>query len=167
MPDKRIPIYIVMGVSASGKTTLGKALADNLSIPFLDGDAFHPTENIAKMSAGVPLTDSDREIWLNRLHNLANDHLQNGCVIACSALKEKYRKILSHGISERIHWIVLYGDYEVIQTRIQNRSNHFMPPGLLKSQFEALELPDYGTHLDVSLSTKQMLQQIVGLAGNG
>lgn len=161
MSDKQLPIYIVMGVSASGKTTLGKALATQLNLPFMDGDDFHSQANIAKMSAGFPLTDTDRAIWLNRLHETACKHLQIGCVIACSALKENYRKILSQGISQNIQWIVLTGKFEVIQARIQNRKDHFMPPGLLKSQFESLELPPYGIYLDVALSTEQMLEHII------
>ena len=161
MPNNKQPIYFVMGVSASGKTTLGKALAEKLNLPFLDGDDYHPPENIEKMSAGIALTDTDREFWLTRLQKAAHDNLSTGCIIACSALKESYRNILSKGIENHSRWIVLSGPYDVIQARIEKRTDHFMPPGLLQSQFEALELPNYGTHLEVTLSLARMLYLIL------
>ena len=149
-----------MGVSASGKTTLGSALAEKLGVIFLDGDDFHPTENIAKMSACIPLQDADRFLWLDRLHSALLEHKETGAVLACSALKQSYRKILSADLQPQITWIVLHGTYEFIQARIQNRTDHFMPPGLLKSQFETLELPDYGIHLPLTLSLSEMLHEI-------
>ena len=85
-------IYIIMGVSGCGKSTLGRALAERLELPFFDGDDFHPPENIEKMSGGLPLDDSDREGWLSRLNELSLQHKSKGAVIACSALKERYRK---------------------------------------------------------------------------
>ncbi|MFM1879555.1 MAG: hypothetical protein RLZZ241_2421 [Bacteroidota bacterium] len=160
MPSKDSKIYIIMGVSASGKTTLGKVLAAKLNLQFLDGDDFHPPENIAKMSAGIPLQDSDRYIWLNRLNLAAKANKNNGAVIACSALKESYRNILSEGFEAQIVWIVLHGTFEFVQARIQDRKDHFMPPGLLKSQFDTLELPPYGIHLPVTLSPEEMLREI-------
>lgn len=151
-----------MGVSASGKSTLGLALARALGVPFFDGDDFHPQANIAKMSAGIPLTDSDRAGWLDRLNRLARDHRDSGAVIVCSALKEAYRQRLAEGIPEGMQqWVVLHGAFETLQKRIQARTDHFMPPGLLQSQFDTLELPSYGIQLDVALSPDQMLQRVL------
>lgn len=149
-----------MGVSASGKTTLGKALAAKLGLGFFDGDDYHLPENIAKMAAGQPLNDHDRKGWLQGLNALAREHLQTGAVIGCSALKESYREWLSEGLGEAVTWVVLTGSFEQIRQRIENRKGHFMPPALLRSQFDTLEVPAYGIHLPVTLSVAEMLQQI-------
>ncbi len=159
-------IYFVMGVSASGKTTLGKALAAALGLDFFDGDDYHLPENIAKMSAGQPLNDRDRKGWLKGLNALAREHLQNGAVIGCSALKEQYREWLSEGLAGSVTWVVLTGSFEQIRERIENRKGHFMPSALLRSQFDTLELPTYGIHLPVTLSVAEMLEQI-RQAGDG
>lgn len=161
MTDKSAAIFIIMGVSASGKTTLGHALSAALNLCFLDGDDFHPPENIAKMSAEIPLNDQDREVWLHNLNQAAKSYQTSGAVIACSALKERYRKILSNELQDCISWIVLYESLDFINSRIRDRKDHFMPPTLLKSQFEILELPDYGLHLSARLSTAEMLTQIL------
>lgn len=150
-----------MGVSASGKTTLGKALSDALNLDFLDGDDFHPPENIKKMSAGIPLHDQDRKLWLQNLNRAAHSYTEKGAVIACSALKEKYRTTLAYGLDKRVEWIVLFETFEFLESRIRNRKDHFMPPALLKSQFEILELPNYGTHLSARLNTSEMMAQIL------
>ncbi len=144
-------IYIIMGVSGCGKSTLGRALAERLELPFFDGDDFHPPENIEKMSGGLPLDDSDREGWLSRLNELSLQHKSKGAVIACSALKERYRKRLGAGLEGSITWVYLHGNYQTILERIRGRESHFMPSALLKSQFETLEPPQYGLHIPVSL----------------
>lgn len=149
-----------MGVSASGKTTLGRALATALGLEFFDGDDYHLPENIAKMSAGKPLTDDDRKGWLNRLNALARGHRDTGAVIGCSALKERYREWLSEGLGAGVTWIVLTGTFDQIRERIESRKGHFMPPALLRSQFETLELPVYGIHLPVTLAVPEMLERI-------
>ena len=156
-----------MGVSASGKTTLGKALAAKLGLEFFDGDDYHLPENIAKMAAGQPLTDHDRKGWLQGLNALAREHLQTGAVIGCSALKESYREWLSEGLGEAVTWVVLTGSFEQIRQRIENRKGHFMPPALLRSQFDTLEVPAYGIHLPVTLSVAEMLRQIGEAAKGG
>lgn len=156
LPD----IYVIMGVSACGKTTLGRALAGELAVPFFDGDDFHLPESIAKMAAGQPLNDADRRGWLGRLNEVARAHRQTGAVIACSALKERYREWLSEGLEDAMVWVVLTGSFEEISERIENRKGHFMPPALLRSQFETLELPAYGIHLPVSLTVADMLDRI-------
>lgn len=158
-------IYVVMGVSGSGKSTVGKALAAHLELPFFDGDDFHPPENVAKMAAGNPLDDTDREGWLRRLNQLAVEHLPKGAVIACSALKESYRGLLEAGLENRVEWVVLLGSYELIHKRMAARSGHYMPPALLKSQFEALEVPAYGIHLDIGLPLEEMMETLLKKKG--
>lgn len=163
MDSSQPDIFIVMGVSACGKTTLGKALAAKLECPFFDGDDFHPPENIVKMKAKVPLGDTDREGWLKALNALAREHSgSGGAVIACSALKEKYRDWLREGLAPgKICWVVLTGTFETILERIQARKDHYMPPALLRSQFADLEVPDYGIHLPVyGLPVEEMVRRI-------
>ncbi|QES91023.1 gluconokinase [Rhizosphaericola mali] len=134
--------YIIMGVSSSGKTTMGKYAAKILGCDFIDGDDLHPEANIEKMSAGIPLTDGDREPWFVIIGKEANDYLtkNKSIVIACSALKLKYREILRREISS-IHFIYLKGSYGAILAQMQARKGHFMPESLLQSQFDILEEP--------------------------
>ena len=133
---------IVMGVSGSGKSTVGEALAQRLGWRFEDGDKFHPASNVAKMHAGIALTDDDRWPWLQAIA----DEIDRACaagapvVIACSALKRAYRDVLIHGRSD-VRIIYLCGDQPLIARRLALRTNHFMPPGLLASQFQTLEPP--------------------------
>jgi len=137
-----LKILFIIGVSGCGKTTIGKQVAERLTMPFFDADDFHPPENIAKMSNGKPLNDQDRLPWLQRLNQLAQTEVQkSGAVIACSALKADYRRILSENIKENTHWIYLKGTYSLIFDRMKQR-DHFMPPHLLQSQFDTLEEPD-------------------------
>lgn len=156
-------IIFIMGVSASGKSTLGHALARATGQPFFDGDDFHPPENIAKMSAGAPLNDQDRRGWLSGLNQMALDHRQNGAIIGCSALKETYREWLMEGLDrDQVLWVVLVGDYEQILDRSRKRTDHFMPASLLESQFQTLEVPPYGMHLScIELNIPQMVQAIL------
>jgi gluconokinase len=134
---------IVMGVSGSGKSTIADKLAERLRWSYQDGDKFHPASNVAKMSAGHPLTDEDRRPWLRAIA----DEIDRVCgagqraVIACSALKRAYRDILVHGRSD-VRIIYLKGTQELIAQRLAARKDHFMPPGLLDSQFKTLEPPD-------------------------
>lgn len=160
-PIQSPKIYYVMGVSASGKSTLGRALSQALGIPFFDGDDYHPPANIEKMSAGIPLTDADRAGWLARLNELARSHAATGAIIACSALKERYRVQLAEGLTPGPCWVVLQGSMETLQNRINARTDHYMPPSLLQSQFDALELPAYGIPLDVSLTTEAMVARVL------
>ena len=135
-------IVVVMGVSGSGKTTLGRALARELGAEFLEGDRFHPEANVTKMSRGEPLSDADRWPWLDRLaQELARVRKAGGnAVLACSALKRAYRDRLRSGAPE-LNLLFLKGDKTLIQERLRARTQHFMPPGLLDSQFAALEEP--------------------------
>ena len=157
-----IVIYIVYGVSGVGKTTIGKALAEELAIPFYDGDDFHSTSNINKMKAGVPLNDMDREPWLKELGNQINIWLQKGdAVLACSALKQSYRQKLSAMNHDKTLFIYLFAEKEIISARLAKRANHFMNPELLKSQFETLELGPEDLHIDANKPQKSILEDIM------
>lgn len=151
-------IFIIMGVSGSGKTTVGRLLARKLKLPFFDADDYHPQSNIEKMTLGISLTDADRFPWLYILKDLLENNMEKGAVLACSALKESYREILDY----RLHKLIfLQGDYQTILDRMLTRKNHFMSPQMLKSQFETLEKPEYGLHLDVSADPDKLVNQIL------
>ena len=150
-----------MGVSGSGKSTIGKLLSQELNIPFFDGDDFHPKENIQKMSNGQPLNDNDRQSWLEVLNGLAIKELKkNNCIIACSGLKQKYRETISQNIETQTNWIYLSGSFDLISKRLSRRKNHFMPLDLLKSQFDILEEPKDAFQVDISLSTNEIIKTI-------
>jgi gluconokinase len=154
--------FLIMGVSGSGKTTVGKALARRLGWDFFDADDFHPAENIAKMASGIPLSDSDRSPWLAALHNLLSSTLKSNHhpVLACSALKETYRAQLLDGI-DNVEIIYLKGSYELIWSRMSGRDGHYMRPEMLRSQFAVLEQPENVFSLDVSMSPQDMVGKIV------
>jgi gluconokinase len=151
-----------MGVAGSGKTTVGRLLAEKLQWDFLDADDFHPTANIAKMKAGIPLDDSDRAPWLAALNERLVSTLGAGRhpVLACSALKESYRLALSQGI-HGLQWVYLKGSYEAILPRLANRQGHYMKPTMLRSQFETLEEPSNALVVDVRLTTEQIVETIL------
>ncbi|WP_347222013.1 gluconokinase [Mycolicibacterium poriferae] len=141
---------VVMGVSGSGKSTVGAALAQRLRVPFADADDFHPPANVAKMSSGEPLDDDDRYPWLEAIGEWLAAH-PGGGVMSCSALKRKYRDQLREHCGE-IEFLHLYGSTEVIGKRQASRPGHFMPPSLLASQFktlEPLEPDERGVTIDV------------------
>ncbi len=136
------PIVVVMGVAGCGKSSVGQSLAAALGHAFIEGDAHHPPANIAKMSAGIPLTDDDRDGWLGTLAGfIADAHREGrGLVVACSALKRRYRDRL-RGDCERVVFLHLHGDKALIASRMGARTAHFMPTALVDSQFADLELP--------------------------
>jgi gluconokinase len=138
---------IVMGVSGSGKSTIGEGLAARLQFSYEDGDRFHPAANVAKMSAGHPLTDEDRWPWLQAIADEIDRVCKAGqhAVIACSALKRAYRDILVHGRND-VRIVFLNGSQPLIASRLALRKHHFMPPELLASQFRTLEPPDADEH---------------------
>ena len=159
-----------MGVSGSGKSTVGAALAESLRWPFLDADEFHPPANVAKMSAGLPLTDEDRWPWLDRIAEelrsiLARD---SHAVLACSALKASYRDRLAR--AGDVRFVHLRGDYDTIASRLASRRHRYMPSSLLASQFATLEPPaealdvDVGDPVDVQVAT---IRAAYGLAESG
>ena len=143
---------LLMGVSGSGKSTIGRALAAELDWPFLDADTLHPPANVAKMASGIPLTDEDRWPWFDRIvaemrrYAAAGNHV----VIACSALKQAYRDRLESG--GPVRFVYLKGDAETIAPRLAGRAGHFMPPSLLASQFATLEEPDDAIVVDITQS---------------
>ena len=135
-----------MGVSGSGKSTLGALLGQRLGVEFLDADEFHPPESVAKMAAGMPLTDEDRLPWLERLN--AELRKRQHAVLACSALKESYRGALAEGIDCR--FVHLRGSIELIRSRMTQRQHRYMPASLLESQFAALEAPASAIEVDIA-----------------
>jgi len=155
-------IIVVMGVSGSGKTTVGKALASALKIPFYDADDFHQQSNIVKMEQGIPLQDLDRESWLETLSkNLTQWEAATGAVLACSALKEMYRTALNSGVNNDMTWVYLYGHSELIKERMVGRRGHYFKPELLDSQLADLEPPQYGWHFNISSSADQIVKSVL------
>ena len=153
---------VVMGVSGSGKSTIGRLLAERLGCPFYDGDDYHPAANVAKMAAGIPLDDADRDGWLAELAALIAVGLARGedGVIACSALKRQYRDVLSVD-ERRVRFVYLRGEFDTIWARLQSREGHFMGANLLQSQFDALEEPRGAIVVDTSLEPEQVIDRIL------
>jgi gluconokinase len=161
----RLQHIVVMGVSGSGKTTVGEALAERLGWRFIEGDSFHPPQNVAKMSAGIPLDDDDRAPWLKALAvEIARDEAAGRpSVLGCSALKRAYRDILRSG-APRVRFVHVHGDRVVLADRLSHRAGHFFPASLLDSQLAALEPlgPDEdGVVVDVALSTTEQVDLAV------
>ena len=154
--------FLVMGVSGSGKTSVGQALAERLGWRFYDADDFHPPENVAKIAKGIPLDDADRAPWLAALHDLISSSLRadRRGVLACSALKERYRQQLMQG-TEGVRIIYLKGSFDLIWSRMQERTDHFMKPQMLKSQFNTLEEPANALAMDVSMSVEEIVQEVI------
>jgi gluconokinase len=153
---------IVMGVAGSGKTSVGKTLAARLGWEFFDADGYHPPENIAKMASGMPLDDADRAPWLAALHDLLHRTLQAGRhpVLACSALKQSYRERLLTG-NDGIRIVYLKGEYDLIFSRMTARGEHYMKPGMLQSQFDALEEPADAVTVDIGQPIKEIVEAIL------
>ena len=164
IPRGRSSILVIMGVSGSGKTTIGQLLSAELICSFIDGDDFHPPVNIKKMSSGEALTDEDRWPWLEILTDKIQEHIQQeqSMVLACSALKKSYREILCVE-RELVQFIYLKGNYATIVRRMQSRENHFMTKSLLQSQFATLEEPEDAIVVDISPSPSEILKSIRGL----
>jgi len=157
--------FIVMGVSGCGKTTVGKHLASRLGWDFYDADDFHPPTSIAKMARGVPLDDNDRVPWLESLHELISDHLKVGRtgVLACSALKGRYRKILLAD-NDDAQVVYLKGSFDLIQSRLSARAGHYMKASMLQSQFDTLEEPTEAVTVDASLPADDIVAIILELS---
>lgn len=153
-------ILILMGVTGSGKTTIGHLLSENVGWQHLDADDFHAAANVEKMRRGVPLNDQDREPWLFRLRELICECLETNqsAVLSCSALKESYRKILL--VDGRVQLVYLKGTAELIRDRIISRTGHYMNPALLESQFQSLEEPVDSFQVDASIPPHQIVKRI-------
>ncbi len=162
-------VIVITGVCGCGKTTVGLALAERLNIRFYDGDRFHPEANIEKMAAGIPLTDLDRQPWLSAINAFIKERLPHETlIIACSALREKYRMELSTSIDPAaVSWIHLQGSYDVIYHRMLERKDHFMSAEMLRSQFDVYEHPKSGMMVNIDQHIDQIIENIVsGLALN-
>ena len=159
-------VYVIFGVSSSGKTTIGKKISLKLGIPFYDADDFHSNTNIEKMSTGVPLDDHDRLDWLQKvLLKINESNKNNGAIFACSALKEKYREILSGSYKNEVEFIFLKIDKSEAIKRLKIRENHFFPMELLDNQFEILENPSNAIKVnasnDIDLVCEEIYAQIL------
>lgn len=154
-------ILFVIGVSGTGKSTIAKLLAEELNLPFFDGDDFHSEANIEKMSNKIPLTDEDRYEWLVTLNKLAVNNQETGAVIVCSALKESYRNILANKIEEKVVWISLESSFELLLERLQKRKGHFMPAELLRSQLDTFEPPTKAIKISIVPSPQEIVDQIL------
>jgi gluconokinase len=165
---KRPTILIFMGVTGSGKTTVAKLFAEKTGAIFYEGDDFHPAENIAKMRAGIPLTDADRKKWLKKLRKTIIRALakKEFSVLTCSALKAKYREKLSSGDS-RVKFVHLTGPRTLIAGRLEKRRGHFMPPKLLESQFAILEPPSDALVFNCKKSPRKIVAELVQVFGIG
>jgi gluconokinase len=157
---------IVMGVAGSGKSTIGETLAGRIGWRFEDGDRFHPASNVAKMSAGVPLTDDDRWPWLQAIADEIDRLCAAGerAVVACSALRRVYRDVLIHGRND-VRLVYLDGSQQLIAERLNRRKGHFMPPDLLASQFKTLEPPERDERpitVPIDASVEAIVDDIVG-----
>ncbi|KAG6301566.1 hypothetical protein E4U09_005020 [Claviceps aff. purpurea] len=168
-------LWLVTGPAGCGKTTVAEHLADTLKISFIEGDAYHPQSNIDKMSAGIPLTDADRWDWLTELRKQSISRIHDGAdgaVVACSALKLKYRDVMRvaayYDPSIRVHFVFLDASEEVLLKRVAERKGHYMGANMVKSQFESLERPtgdevDVVT-IDVSRSADEVKEDVVAKA---
>jgi gluconokinase len=154
-------IVVVIGVSGSGKSTIGTALARAIGCQFLEGDTLHSQANIDKMSRGIPLDDDDREPWLAEVHKRMADASGRGMdlVVACSALKQAYRQTLERGLE--LKWVYLKGSHALFRSRLQQRTAHFMKANMLESQFDALEEPSNAIIVDAASSPEVIVERIL------
>ena len=158
--------YVVMGVSGSGKTTIGSRFAHALGVDYLEGDELHPANNVHKMAAGIPLTDADREPWLRLIAGRLRDakDANVGLVVASSALKREYRDLLRTAGDANVRFIFLRGAKPLIADRLAARHGHFMPPALLDSQFAALQEPSPDEHAwvyDVGMAPERIVTDLL------
>jgi gluconokinase len=163
-------IAVVMGVSGCGKSTVGAALAQRLQVPFFEGDRFHPPENVERMRSGVPLGDAQRVPWIAAIAAAMNAALaapaaagENSvrAVLACSALSGAVRDMLHNRLALPCRWILLHGDEALIRQRLEQRTQHFMPASLLRSQFDALQVPPDAVRFDAATPLPQLLEAVI------
>lgn len=163
------PAIVMMGVSGSGKTTVGEALAARLGVPFRDADEFHPRSNVEKMSAGIPLTDADRWPWLDAIGLAIHDTPPGeGIVVSCSALKRVYRERILKTAARPVTFVHLDGPHALLAERMAGRKGHFMPPSLLDSQLATLEplaADEPGVRVSIELPVERQVATIVESLG--
>ena len=154
-------IFVIMGVSGSGKTTIGKAVSNKFGWKYYEGDEYHPVQNIEKMKNGIALNDEDRLPWLLYLRTIIEEAVNRNenIVITCSALKEAYREVLK--VNNDVKFVYLKGSYDLIKKRMEERTNHFFKPEMLKSQFEALEEPVEAIKIDITKSTESIIKDVI------
>jgi gluconokinase len=155
-------IVVLMGVTGTGKSTVGKLLASQFGWTFVEGDDFHPKTNVEKMRQGIPLNDEDRKPWLDAIRHRLEQASQRGenVVLACSALKHSYQHYLAGYDPEAVRFVYLFGSPEMIQQRLANRTGHFMNPALLASQFGDLEPPEDAIRVDINQSPIAIVAEI-------
>lgn len=155
-------VFILMGVSSTGKTTIGTALAEQFGMKLIDGDDLHPRANILKMGSGLPLNDDDRRPWLERINDAAfslEQKSENG-IIVCSALKKAYRDQIRQG-NQKLTFLFLHGSFELIQQRMAQRKGHFMKTAMLQSQFDTLEIPQADENDVIFIDIDGTFEQVV------
>lgn len=154
-----MPVVVVMGVAGSGKSTVASLLAERLGLPWIDADVFHTPANVARMAAGIPLRDVDREPWLAAVAEWISAHTDEGCVVACSALTRRYRDRLRE--ASRLWFLHLRGDRSLLAERLARRRGHFATVALLDSQLEVLEelaADEAGVEVDISLDPETIVR---------
>ncbi len=163
MSTAALPLFskavVVMGVASCGKTTIGEALAERLGVSFVEGDKLHGAANVAKMSAGIPLTDDDRWPWLARVGESLQE--PGGKIASCSALKRSYREAIAKAAKRPVVFVHLHGSKEILQQRIVSRKGHFMPASLLDSQLATLEMlrvDELSCMIDIDQSTAAIIE---------
>lgn len=153
--------FVLLGVAGVGKSTIGAAVAEQLHLPFIEGDDFHPSENVAKMSAGVALTDEDRIPWIAKLVTAVNAAAAEHVIVSCSALTKSVRDRLRAGIEQPVCFLHLTAPREEIQGRLDQRSRHFMRAGMLASQLATLETPQDAVTIDTDRPLATVIAQVV------
>ncbi|WBU64143.1 gluconokinase [Paracoccus aerodenitrificans] len=163
--SRSVQHIVVMGVSGAGKSTTGEALAARLGWPYIEGDSFHPKENVEKMHSGIPLTDEDRKPWLEALaaEIARNETRGQSSVLGCSSLKRSYRDILRSG-APQVRFLHVHGTHQILSDRLSHREGHFFPPELLNSQLETLEMlgqDEDGYVIDMALSVEAQVDEAI------
>lgn len=153
-------VFILMGVSGSGKTTIGNLLSEQTGIPFYDGDDFHPEVNVLKMANGTPLTDQDRTAWIAEAAKFLNNNTAEHKILACSALSKFIRSLIVDEVEEPCYFIFLSGEYDLIKERMDKREKHYMKSSMLMSQFETLEEPGNALIVNIDNSPSRICDEI-------
>jgi gluconokinase len=156
-------VFVIMGVSGAGKTTVGTEVSQRLGLPFFEGDTFHPPANIEKMGSGIPLTDADRVPWIDALTAGVNERPDptRDAIVACSALSRFVRQRIREHMHDEVDFILLTADPKLIEERLSKRPKHYMKAGMLNSQLAALQMPSTALKVDVSKPLAEVVQAVV------